>query len=100
MVVALCYIGSQSTTNLPRQASSAARQAVERDLRRGADANRNADGSNAAVHIKLAAGFVEQAGYVRRHQPAGRDLRADELERRLASMGVPRQAELDTDWGG
>src|ERR1035437_1819925 len=70
----------------------------DRNLRRRADADGHADGANTPVDVKLAAGFSEQSGHVGSHQAAGRNLRADELERGLAAVRVPSQAQVDAEF--
>jgi hypothetical protein len=48
----------------------------------------------------LTAWLAEPARDIGRHQPAGRNLRADELERRLSAVRMSGQAEIDTQLGG
>src|SRR5512138_3635337 len=73
---------------------------MNRDLGRSADAERNADGADSAVHIELAARLHEVPRDVWSYQAAGCELRADEFKRGLAPVSVSRKAEIDSEFRG
>ena len=45
-------------------------------------------------------GLRNQPRHVWRHEPAGRDLRTDELEGRLSSVSMSGKAQIDPELGG
>src|SRR5580704_16379688 len=79
---------------------STPRKGVDGDLRRRADADRNEDGADAAIDIQLTARLMKPTRDVRRHEAAGSELRADELQCSLSAVRVPGEAEIDPQLRG
>jgi len=69
-------------------------QFQHRDLRRGTESDGENGGSDAAVDVKLAAGFFVPPANVGRRHSGETEAAMEELERQLAAVSVPSQCQV------
>src|SRR4029077_12488645 len=70
------------------------------NLRSGAEADGRTCGSDAAVDVQLAAGFLVPSADVGSLRVYGGEAPVDEGERHLAAVAVPGQRQVDAQLGG
>src|SRR6267154_4541367 len=104
-MVILPHLGSRIENHalgrdLPEsRASNPARQFQERDLRAGTEANGEAGGCDAAIHVQLRAVlFIPSTGVII-YEMAEVEASVDKIERQLAAVSMPGQHQIDAKLG-